>query len=100
MRRDGDDYGAAMAARVAGRARARGWRLVADSSWEGHTEVPLDVMRGHTVLFDELAVAHLLRSDAIVAGGHDHRSPPPSCTGRTLASQAPPPDAPRRPHHH
>ncbi|MGP3957748.1 pyridoxal-phosphate dependent enzyme [Nonomuraea sp. 3N208] len=54
VRRDGDDYEAAMAAAQRA-AHEHGWRLVADSSWEGYTEVPLDVMRGYTVLFDELA---------------------------------------------
>ncbi|MGI5289633.1 pyridoxal-phosphate dependent enzyme [Nonomuraea polychroma] len=53
VRRDGDDYEAAMAA-AQRTAHDHGWRLVADSSWEGYTEVPLDVMRGYTVLFDEL----------------------------------------------
>jgi diaminopropionate ammonia-lyase len=54
VRRSGDDYEASMtAAREA--AREHGWRLVSDSSWDGYTDVPLDVMRGYTVLFDELA---------------------------------------------
>ncbi|MGW0803868.1 pyridoxal-phosphate dependent enzyme [Nonomuraea sp. NPDC002799] len=54
VRRGGADYEASMAAALRA-AREHGWRLVADSSWEGYTGVPLDVMRGYTVLFDELA---------------------------------------------
>ncbi|WP_103963025.1 pyridoxal-phosphate dependent enzyme [Nonomuraea solani] len=53
VRRDGGDYDASMAAALRA-AQERGWRLVADSSWEGYTDVPLDVMRGYSVLFDEL----------------------------------------------
>ncbi|WP_344873567.1 pyridoxal-phosphate dependent enzyme [Nonomuraea antimicrobica] len=54
VRRSGHDYEASMAA-ATDAAREHGWRLVADSSWEGYTGVPLDVMRGYSVLFDELA---------------------------------------------
>ncbi|TMR93487.1 pyridoxal-phosphate dependent enzyme [Nonomuraea basaltis] len=53
VRRSGDDYEASMAAAQQA-AQEHGWRLVADSSWDGYTDVPLDVMRGYTVLFDEL----------------------------------------------
>ncbi|WP_043628294.1 pyridoxal-phosphate dependent enzyme [Nonomuraea candida] len=54
VRRAGGDYEESAAAALAA-AREHGWRLVADSSWEGYTDVPLDVMRGYGVLFDELA---------------------------------------------
>ncbi|MEV0384603.1 pyridoxal-phosphate dependent enzyme [Nonomuraea sp. NPDC050643] len=53
VRREGADYDASMAAALRA-AQEHGWRLVADSSWEGYTDVPLDVMRGYSVLFDEL----------------------------------------------
>ncbi|MFG1703237.1 pyridoxal-phosphate dependent enzyme [Nonomuraea sp. M3C6] len=56
VRRGGADYDASMdAARRA--AQEHGWRLVADSSWDGYTDIPLDVMRGYSVLFDELAIS-------------------------------------------
>ncbi|MGW0201339.1 pyridoxal-phosphate dependent enzyme [Nonomuraea sp. NPDC003201] len=54
VRRSGEDYEASMAAAIQA-AERNGWRLVADSSWNGYTGIPLDVMRGYTVLFDELA---------------------------------------------
>ncbi|TDD33444.1 pyridoxal-phosphate dependent enzyme [Nonomuraea terrae] len=54
VRRSGGDYDASMAAALHA-AKEHGWRLVADSSWEGYTDVPLHVMRGYGVLFDELA---------------------------------------------
>ncbi|MGR6917344.1 pyridoxal-phosphate dependent enzyme [[Actinomadura] parvosata] len=54
VRRDGHDYEASMTAAMAA-AQENGWRLVADSSWDGYTGVPLDVMRGYSVLFDELS---------------------------------------------
>ncbi len=54
VRRSGEDYEASMAAAIQA-AERNGWRLVSDSSWNGYTGIPLDVMRGYTVLFDELA---------------------------------------------
>ncbi|WP_220447243.1 pyridoxal-phosphate dependent enzyme [Nonomuraea deserti] len=54
VRRSGRHYDDSMAAALR-TAEERGWRLVSDSSWEGYTAVPLDVMRGYTVLFDELS---------------------------------------------
>ncbi|MEV0621489.1 pyridoxal-phosphate dependent enzyme [Nonomuraea sp. NPDC050404] len=54
VRRSGQDYEESMAAALAASQR-HGWRLVADSSWDGYTDVPLDVMRGYGVLLDELA---------------------------------------------
>jgi diaminopropionate ammonia-lyase len=54
VRRGGADYEAGVAAAWQA-AREHRWRLIADSSWEGYTDVPLDIMRGYTVLFDELA---------------------------------------------
>ena len=38
-------------------ARARGWSLVSDSAWPGETQIPLQVMRGYTVIFEEAADA-------------------------------------------
>ncbi|UBU09595.1 pyridoxal-phosphate dependent enzyme [Nonomuraea gerenzanensis] len=54
VRRAGHDYETSMTAAMAA-AQENGWRLVADSSWDGYTAVPLDVMRGYSVLFDEVA---------------------------------------------
>lgn len=54
VRRAGHDYETAVSAAMTA-AREHGWRLVADSSWDGYTGVPLDVMRGYGVLFDELS---------------------------------------------
>ncbi|WP_345564212.1 pyridoxal-phosphate dependent enzyme [Nonomuraea rosea] len=54
VRRAGEDYDTSMAAAQQA-AQEHGWRLVADSSWDGYTTIPLDVMRGYTVLFDEVA---------------------------------------------
>ena len=39
-------------------ARNNGWTLVQDTAWEGYTEVPLDVMRGYTVLGAEILEQH------------------------------------------
>jgi diaminopropionate ammonia-lyase len=36
-------------------AEQRHWDLVSDSSWPGYTKVPLDVMRGYTVMLEEIA---------------------------------------------
>ncbi len=56
VRRRGGDYDQSMFAALQA-ADDNGWQLVSDSSWDGYTAVPLDVMRGYTVLFDELAEA-------------------------------------------
>ena len=56
VERFGADYEASMAEAAAASAR-NGWQLVSDSSWAGYTAVPLDIMRGYTVLFDEAAAA-------------------------------------------
>ncbi|NRQ35201.1 pyridoxal-phosphate dependent enzyme [Nonomuraea sp. NN258] len=53
VRRAGDDYDGSVAAAQRA-ADEHGWRLVADTSWYGYTEIPIDVMRGYTVLFDEV----------------------------------------------
>ncbi|MEU6713434.1 hypothetical protein ABZ897_18280 [Nonomuraea sp. NPDC046802] len=53
MRRAGTHYEQSMAAALEA-VQEHGRRLVAGSSWEGCTRVPLDVMRGYTVLFDEI----------------------------------------------
>lgn len=44
-------------ASAAAAAERHGWELVSDSSSPGYTRIPLDVMRGYTVLFDEAADA-------------------------------------------
>ncbi|MGV9773371.1 diaminopropionate ammonia-lyase [Streptosporangium sp. NPDC003464] len=53
VRRGGSDYEESMATALEAAGR-HGWRLVSDSSWDGYTTVPLDIMRGYTVLFDEI----------------------------------------------
>ncbi|MFF5211473.1 diaminopropionate ammonia-lyase [Streptosporangium sp. NPDC000396] len=53
VRRSGSDYEQSMAAALEA-AERHGWRLISDSSWDGYTAVPLDVIRGYTVLFDEV----------------------------------------------
>ncbi|RSN02608.1 PLP-dependent lyase/thiolase [Nonomuraea sp. WAC 01424] len=55
VRREGDDYDASLAAALHA-SQEHGWRLVADTSWEGYSDIPLDVMRGYTVLFDEIEI--------------------------------------------
>ena len=35
-------------------AAANGWIVISDTSWEGYTEIPGDVMHGYTVLADEV----------------------------------------------
>ena len=56
VKRAGATYEESMA-RAEVEAGERGWDLVSDSSWPGYTKVPLDVMRGYTVLLDEAAGA-------------------------------------------
>lgn len=41
--------------RAAADAEANGWRVVSDTSYAGYTEVPLTVMRGYTVMTEEIA---------------------------------------------
>lgn len=42
--------------RVARReSEANGWLVVSDTSWEGYTQVPMDVMAGYGVMADEIA---------------------------------------------
>jgi diaminopropionate ammonia-lyase len=36
-------------------ARKQGWFVVSDTSWEGYTEVPRDVMQGYRLMADEAA---------------------------------------------
>ncbi|MFC5828575.1 pyridoxal-phosphate dependent enzyme [Nonomuraea insulae] len=68
VRRSAGDYDASMAAALRA-AQEHGWRLVADSSWEGYTGVPLDVMRGYSVLFDEIADAGTAFTHVFVQAG-------------------------------
>ncbi|MEU4545737.1 pyridoxal-phosphate dependent enzyme [Nonomuraea dietziae] len=58
VRRSPGDYEQSMAAAQEA-AERHGWRLISDSSWDGYTAVPLDIMRGYTALFDEVAEALL-----------------------------------------
>ena len=43
--------------RAAEDARRNGWQVVSDTSWEGYTEVPRDVMCGYVVMVDEILAA-------------------------------------------
>jgi diaminopropionate ammonia-lyase len=52
IRIDGD-YDTAVA-ECRRQATAKGWTIVSDTSWEGYQTVPRDVMRGYTVLADEI----------------------------------------------
>lgn len=56
VQRAGADYAQSMAAAIAA-SEAEGWELVADSSWPGYTVVPLQVMRGYTLMVAEAADA-------------------------------------------
>ena len=56
VRRAGANYEDSMALAQA-EADTQDWALVSDSSWPGYTKVPLDVMRGYTILLDEAADA-------------------------------------------
>jgi diaminopropionate ammonia-lyase len=64
VRRADGDYEHSLRIAVAAAARP-GHRLVADTSWEGYTAVPLQVMRGYAVLAHETA-----ESDRAVPPSH------------------------------
>lgn len=44
--------------RAAEEAAANGWVVVSDTSYEGYTDIPRDVMHGYTVMADEALRAH------------------------------------------
>jgi len=48
--------------RAARDAEANGWTVVSDTSYEGYTDIPRDVMHGYTVMADEALRAHAKRS--------------------------------------
>ena len=48
--------------RAARDAEANGWTVVSDTSYEGYTEIPRDVMHGYTVMADEALRAHAQQS--------------------------------------
>ncbi|MFI4999953.1 MAG: diaminopropionate ammonia-lyase [Reyranellales bacterium] len=52
IRVDGD-YDAAVA-ECRRQAAAKGWTIISDTSWEGYEAIPLSVMRGYTVLAEEI----------------------------------------------
>ncbi len=64
IRIDGD-YDTAVA-ECRRQAEQKGWTIISDTSWEGYETVPRDVMRGYTILADEIvrqwpqAPTHLL----------------------------------------
>lgn len=41
-------------AMVRSQAQERGWTIVSDTAWEGYTDIPLDIMTGYTLLFQEV----------------------------------------------
>jgi diaminopropionate ammonia-lyase len=57
---------------AAGEAAAQGWHVVSDTSYEGYTDIPRDVMQGYAVMVDE-ALRQLpdgiLPSHVFVQGG-------------------------------
>ncbi len=44
--------------RAAHDAEVNGWTVISDTSYEGYTEIPRDVMHGYTVMADEALRAH------------------------------------------
>ncbi len=52
IRVDGD-YDTAVA-QCRAQAAARGWTVISDTSWEGYDRIPRSVMRGYTVLVEEI----------------------------------------------
>jgi diaminopropionate ammonia-lyase len=58
--------------RAAADAEANGWIVISDTSWEGYTDIPRDVMHGYTVMAHE-AIAQLANCPApthvLVQGG-------------------------------
>lgn len=58
--------------RAASEAAANGWIVISDTSWEGYTDIPRDVMHGYTVMAHE-AIAQLAHDPApshvLVQGG-------------------------------
>lgn len=52
--RAGANYEASMAAALKA-AEENGWELLSDSSWEGYTELPRDVMEGYLIMGAEVA---------------------------------------------
>lgn len=52
IRVDGD-YDTAVA-ECRRQAEARGWTIISDTSWEGYESIPKSVMRGYTVLVEEI----------------------------------------------
>jgi diaminopropionate ammonia-lyase len=56
--------------RVAADAAAQGWMVVSDTSYEGYTDVPRDVMQGYSLMVDEaLEQALAAPSHVFVQGG-------------------------------
>jgi diaminopropionate ammonia-lyase len=60
VRRVPGDYDAAVRL-AADTAAAEGWFIVSDTSWEGYTSVPVDVMQGYRVMPDEAVDQWLAR---------------------------------------
>ena len=52
IRVDGD-YDTAVA-ECRKQAAAKGWTIISDTSWEGYDAIPRSVMRGYTVLVEEI----------------------------------------------
>ena len=53
VRREGENYDASMAAARTTCAK-NGWVLISDCAWEGYEDVPLAVMRGYSIISEEI----------------------------------------------
>lgn len=50
-------------------AAANGWTVVSDTSWDGYTEIPRDVMQGYGVMIGEALEQDALPTHVLVQGG-------------------------------
>jgi diaminopropionate ammonia-lyase len=55
--------------RAAEDAAANGWTVVSDTSWDGYTEIPRDVMQGYGVMIAEALAQGPLPTHVLVQGG-------------------------------
>ena len=96
IRVDGD-YDTAVA-ECRRRAQANGWTIISDTSWEGYETTPRDVMRGYTLLVEEVLHAHPAVMDVCVFGvpGDDGLARPAAVVALRPAVPAGRPARPRR----
>jgi diaminopropionate ammonia-lyase len=55
--------------KAAADAAANGWTVVSDTSWDGYTEIPRDVMQGYGVMVAEALAQDAVPSHVFVQGG-------------------------------